>query len=330
LYLQDDNLYAQKLNVGRGAVEGEAERILEGVYSSGVRAAFSVSRNGVLVWLAGRGDLVQLTWFDRKGNITGTAGPRSDPELVRLSPDEKHILLGPSIVESDRSGRVVLPGVSDWPLWMPDGAHILFSRKEGNSTLVIERGLVGDAEKELARLPELNMLHDVSTDGKVLLYDAQNKLYSVRLDGTPGAAKPQVESGDTIWGTFSPDGHWIVYAAKTVGSKTEIFVQPFPMRGLRKQLTSTGGEAPIWRGDGKEILYRNLETVYSLRVEAKGDTIHAGAPEALFDTLSFPSGISTGAHAMDVTRDGSRILFEQGQPLPLPYVMTAWDTLLRK
>jgi hypothetical protein len=74
----------------------------------------------------------------------------------------------------------------------------------------------------------------------------------------------------------------VLYAAQAAGSKTEIFVQPFPMRGLRTQVTSTGGESPVWRGDGKEILYRNVETIYSLRVEAKGDTLHTGQPEASF------------------------------------------------
>jgi hypothetical protein len=172
-------------------------------------------------------------------------------------------------------------------------------------------------------------LRDVSADGKVLLYSADNKLYSVPLDGSPEAAKPRVVSADTNRGTFSPDGRWVVYSAKTVGDKTDIFVQPFPMRGLRKQLTSTGGEAPIWRGDGKEILYRSVQTVYSLRVEVKGNTIQASMPEAFFD-VHVSSGVQTGARTMGVTRDGSRILFEQGDPLPPTYVMTAWDTLLKR
>jgi hypothetical protein len=329
LYLQDDNLYAQKLNVRRGRLEGEPERIVEGVYSYGLTPGFSVSRNGVLVWLAGREDLVQLMWFDRKGNVVGTAGPRTDPDIMRLSPDEKHMIHGTSIVEDNRTGRIVLPGITDWPLWVPDGSHILFTRREGNSDLVLERDLAGDAEKALARLPKVGALRDVSADGKVLLYSADNKLYSVRLDGSLEAAKAQLVSVDTNRGTFSPDGRWVVYSAKSVGSKTDIFIQPFPMRGLRRQLTSTGGEAPVWRGDGKEILYRNVQTIYSLRVEAKGNTIHASMPEALFD-VHVSSGIQTGAHTMDVTRDGSRILFEQGDPLPLPYVMTAWDTLLKR
>ena len=57
---------------------------------------------------------------------------------------------------------------------------------------------------------------------------------------------------ETAQGRFSPDGRWIVYAAITPGSREEVYVQPFVSGGLRKQLTSTGGESPVWRGDGKE------------------------------------------------------------------------------
>jgi hypothetical protein len=118
-----------------------------------------------------------------------------------------------------------------------------------------------------------------------------------------------------------------------LGSRREgVYAQPFPSGGLRTQLTSTGGTRPIWRGDGKEILYLNGSTIYSLRVEVKGNTIHTGPPEALFD-VRVPTGIVGYEMPMAVTRDGSRILFAQGveQPNPqLTYVMAAWESLLKK
>ena len=264
LYVQDDKLYAQRLNIRRGMLEGEQERVVDGVFSEVTprRASFSVSRNGVLAWQAGRAGLAQLTWFDRAGTNLGIAGPPCLPDAVRLSRDEKHVLLhtvarlaGFSVVEPNQSGYVVLPGLTKDPLWMPDSSHILYSRKEGNSYRLLERVLDGGAEKELARVPELNTLHDVSADGKVLLYKNDGVLYSVRLNGLPQTATPQMVA-QTVQGRFSPDGRWIVYSANA-GNRTEIYVQPFPTGGLRTQLTSAGGEAPVWRGDGKEILYRN-------------------------------------------------------------------------
>ena len=339
LYVENDKLYAQKLNIRRGTLEGEPERVVDGVFSDVAmhRASFSVSRNGVLVWRAGRAGLAQLTWFNRAGTVLGTAGPPCLPGQVRLSPNEKHVLLytvadraGYSVVEPNQSGFVALPGLRNDPLWMPDSSHILYSRSDGSSRRLLERAVEGGAEKEVARVPLLYTLHDVSADGKVVLYMAESMLYSVRLDGSPETAKPQMVA-QTVQGRFSPDGRWIVYSADTGSSRKELYVQPFPSGGLRTQLTSTGGEAPIWRGDGREILYRNGATICSLRVEVKGNTVHANPPETLFE-VRVPAGLVGDSMPMAVTRDGSRILFAQGveQPNPqLTYVMTAWDTVLR-
>ncbi len=338
LYVQNDKIYAQKLNIRRGTLEGEPERVVDGVFSELTirHASFSVSRNGVLVWQAGRAGLAQLTWFNRAGVVLGTAGPHCLAGVVRLSPDEKHVLLytvadraGYGVVEPNQSGFVALPGLRNDPLWMPDSAHILYTRKDGISCRLLERAVEGGAEKELARVSELNTLHDVSTDGKVLLYKSDGILYSVRLDGSPETAKPQMVA-QTVQGRFSPDGRWIVYSADT-GSRKELYVQPFPSGGLRTQLTSTGGDTPIWRGDGREILYRNGTAICSLRVEVKDNAVHASPPETLFE-VRVPAGLVGDSMPMAVTRDGSRILFAQGveQPNPqLTYVMTAWDTSLR-
>jgi DNA-binding winged helix-turn-helix (wHTH) protein/Tol biopolymer transport system component len=339
LYVQNDKLYAQKLNIRRGTLEGEPERVVDGVYSvRGLcRASFSVSRNGILVWTAGRAALARLTWFDRSGRAIGAAGPPCDPDTVRLSPDQKHVVLKTadlvdySIVEPGQSGHVALRGLTRAPLWMPDSAHILYTRKDGNSYRVLERAAEGGAEKELARLPTVNTLRDLSPDGKVLLYRAGPMLYSVRLDGSPEIAKPRMIA-ETVQGRFSPDGRWIVYSAITPGSREQVYVQPFASGGLRQQLTSTGGESPVWRGDGKEIVFRHGTTIYSIPVEAKGNTFHAGPPEALFKVRA-TAGIVLDSEPLAVTRDGSNILFAQGveQPDPqLTYVMTAWDTALRQ
>jgi hypothetical protein len=299
------------------------------------RGIFSVSRNGILVWKAGRAALSQLTWFDRKGKILGTAGPPCLPGAL-LSPDEKQVLahtvtdnLGFSIVEANHSGSVSLPARIITAAWMPDSSHILYSRREGGSHLILERAVEGGDEKELARVPELNRLLDISADRTAVIYKWQKSLYALRLDG-PEIAKPQILA-ETVNGRFSPDGRWVVYSAGADRSRLEVYAQPFPSGGLRTQLTSAGGERPVWRADGKEIVYLKGSTICSLRVEVKGNTIHASPREALFD-VRVPSGIVGDEMPIAVTRDGSRILFAQAveQPSPqLTYVMTAWDTLLR-
>jgi Tol biopolymer transport system component len=238
--------------------------------------------------------------------------------------------IGFSVVEANHSGSVSLPARNITPVWMPDSSHILYSRREGGTHLILEGAVEGGNEKELARVPELNRLLDISAHRKAVIYKWQSNLYALRLDA-PEIAKPQMVA-ETVNGRFSPDGRWVVYSASADRYHFELYAQPFPSGGLRTQLTSAGGDRPIWRGDGKEILYLNGSTICSLRVEVKGNTIHASPPEPLFD-VRVSNGIVGDEMPIAVTRDGSRILFAQAveQPNPqLTYVMTAWDTLLRR
>jgi Tol biopolymer transport system component len=339
LFVADDKLYAQRLDISRGTLEGEPERIVDGVHSmvGRCRASFSVSRGGVLVWRAGRASLAQLTWFDRTGKVLGIAGPLHVGEVVRLSPDEKHILIptssetaGYSVVESNQTGRLVMPGVKK-PVWLPDSSHILYVRKEGTTFRLLERAAGGGAEKEVARLPEFLTLYDLSADGKVLLYRAGFALYTLRFDGSQNAGKPQMvaQAGQ---GKLSPDGRWVVYSWNLDGSTRGVYVQPLSAGSLRSQIRSAHGYALIWRRDGKEILFIERSIVYSVSVDVTGETFHASPPEALFK-IRASDGLSVEADPLAVTHDGSRILFAQGveQPDPqLTYVMTAWDTMLKR
>jgi WD40-like Beta Propeller Repeat len=83
-------------------------------------------------------------------------------------------------------------------------------------------------------------------------------------------------------GRFSPDSRWITYSSDESG-KPEIYVRPFPGPGSRPPISSGGGVAPQWSGDGKKIYYvtsgwRLMETA----VKSSGRSIQAGMPRILF------------------------------------------------
>jgi hypothetical protein len=340
LYVQDDTLYAQKLNVRAGRLEGEPRRIVDSVFSNSPfrKAQFSVSSDGVLAWRAGKTELAQLTWFDRHGKILATAGPPVDASVVRLSGDGGHVLIeavsnrSTGIVGAHQSGYLDLPGVAD-ALWLPGGSQILFRRLAGGEP-VLQRAVEGGPDKEVTRLPGNGSLQDISPDGKVLLYGSGPwAISAVRLDGAPRSRPPEPVAPlqETVFtARFSPDGKWIVYCARD-GNRTEIYVVPFPARGMRTQISSGGGREPVWRGDGKEILYRNGSRIYAVGVRTKGGEILARPPVPLFD-VRVPDNLVGSSEPLAVTRDGSAILFAQSADPSDPkttYVMTAWDSLLK-
>src|SRR5262249_39412833 len=53
---------------------------------------------------------------------------------------------------------------------------------------------------------------------------------------------------------FSPDGRWIAYVSDESGQR-EVYVGAFDGSGEKRRVSTSGGLAPRWRRDGKEIFY---------------------------------------------------------------------------
>lgn len=337
LYLKDDDLFAQKLDPDSGKLAGEPQRIVVGVASAEGprRAYFSVSRNGVLTWTPGTQIVSQLTWFDRKGNALGTAGPACAISTVSLSHDEKHLLVNYAgrhsiIVEPHHSGYLTLPGVYNQPLWMPDSSHILYCRTDANQCHLMERLGASGEETELMRIPGVGSLRDVSPDGNSLLYFSHQTIDFAHIGGPPEPRHPQLGMA-SVHAHFSPDGRWIVYTARDADSQPQVFVRRFPSGGFPTQISTSGGDYPQWRGDGKEIVYFDKSTLYAVGVQTTSNEIRASRPEALFQARPFV--VVGDAEPLAITRDGSQILVAQapeGPGVRLTNVMTALDERLTR
>jgi hypothetical protein len=115
-----------------------------------------------------------------------------------------------------------------------------------------------------------------------------------------------------------------------------MFVQSLPTEAggqaaemRRIQISTTGGTVPVWRGDGKEILYLALDGKL-MAVPVKRGGIF-GAPQALFATRLNPQ--AQGLANYDVSSDGQRFLIDQ----PVAHtgdvsitVIVNWPELLKK
>ncbi len=105
---------------------------------------------------------------------------------------------------------------------------------------------------------------------------------------------------------FSPDGRWIAYASDESGRR-EIYVRPFPAFDRKWTISTDGGAEPIWRRDGKELFYRNRDTVMTVTTDTSAG-FKASAPQALFRG-DYDQASSTTAHPhFDVAPDGQRFL----------------------
>ena len=105
---------------------------------------------------------------------------------------------------------------------------------------------------------------------------------------------------------ISPDGRYMAYGSSESGQQ-EIYIRPFPDVDEGKwQVSTAGGNSPLWSPDGKELFYLTEENaVMTVAVETQ-PTLILGTPEELFRGL-FVSGMG-GGHAWDIHPDGDRFL----------------------
>jgi hypothetical protein len=315
LFVRNDNLYAQHLDMKGRRLTGDPTPIQDGIGSSAGGsvnlADFSVSRSGTIAWRPGIAAVSQVTAFDRSGAPRGTSGPPITADSLDLSPDGTRLL---AFADTDAwLIDVGQPGVQTLPfgskLWFADGARIL-----GDSGgRVWERPVTGGQARDLGE--DLGQLHALSPDGtRSLVFGSGGTI--IQALGSSGASAPPVfVPGGSFGDCFSPDGHWVAYSWGD-----GVFVQPFPGPGLRRQIAS-GARSPRWRADGAEIMALAADGtgVVTIPVERRGPEPQFGTPTVLFrSVLRVPSTAVARSVPLAVSRDGSTIYWLQGVQQPGP------------
>jgi hypothetical protein len=152
---------------------------------------------------------------------------------------------------------------------------------------------------------------DWSRDGQWILFTETTSFtgFDIRAWRTDGSEKPRIvvdTSLNAIHGRLSPDGKWLAYATDESG-EFEVFVQPFPGGGARRQVSSRGGDEPRWRRDGRELFYLATDGGLMSVEVGTGATPPISAPRRLFD-VRVPLLGSPYHENFAVSNDGQRFL----------------------
>ncbi|HQR35337.1 MAG TPA: protein kinase [Blastocatellia bacterium] len=346
-------LVAQSFDADSLKLMGEPFVIADKVRVTGSpnRGHFSVSNNGSLAYDPNAlADNQQLTWVDRAGKPLGTVGPAGEYEYPRLAPDGKLVAVARRDPQSRTWDIYVLdlargtgsrltfdPGDDRYPVWSPDGSRIAWLANRDRAFQIYQKLANGVGQEELLRKEEVAISPGSwSADGRFLLYTendpkTRQDLWVLPLaEGRQPALFLQTPFAETS-GRFSPDGRWIAYTSDDQG-RNEVFVQTFPdLVGGKWQISTSGGQQPWWRSDGKELYYLSNDGKL-LAVEVKpGGSFEALAPRALFDLASVRA--IGGASSYAVTAAGDRFLFvtarEEAASLQFT-VVTNWTAELKK
>jgi eukaryotic-like serine/threonine-protein kinase len=354
LFARDTALMAQPFNSRTGALEGTPAPVADQVLvDPGTwRLAVSGTEGGLLAYVSGGAAANQLTWYDRSGKATTLAGKILNLNHVRISPDGLKIAadLGESLsdiwiydVQRGVSTRFTFgPSSSVSPVWSPDGkwtaygvlerGYLNIYRKPSSSMGQAELLLEGD-DKHLQNWPT-----DWSPDGKSLLYTVGNLVSSAQLwqlpfSGDDRKPKPVMPSNFlTMEARFSPDGRWIAYASNESG-RFEVYVVPASGNGGKWQISSGGGQQPLWRRDSKELFYLTTDdNLMSVPIKLNPDAVQADAAHPLFPLANAILSVNGLVAPYDVTADGKRFIVvtvEQGKSFPINLV-TNWTKELER
>jgi serine/threonine protein kinase len=350
LFVRERVLMARPFDPGRHEFEGEAVPVAEGilVVQGASLAAFSVSETGVLSFGTGQADVqLQLEWRDRAGRTDGTLGDPTFYRSVNISPDDRMAaatVIDTTIGTEDlwifdlerglRSRFTFDPGRDFWPIWSPTADTLYFASDRGGGGYDIYlKKLGGAGELEVVFHSERSLRpSSITPDGSHLLLfgpgDGTGRDISVlALDGKAEEQpfrRTEFNEGD---GAFSPDGKWVAYYSDESG-EWEVYVTPFPGPGRRWQVSTASGAYPVWRADGREIIYTRMNgELVAARVRSEGESFFVEGEEELF-TIRPPEN---GGPHFSISSDGQRFLVVPTATQPadsLLHLVVNWPTAL--
>jgi eukaryotic-like serine/threonine-protein kinase len=298
VYLQQDTLLAAPFDIGKLALSGAAQPVLDDV--TGLIPTnppdFAFSRNGTFVYISGRGEPPRaIFWLDQNGKASPLHAAPGYYNNMHFSPDGKRLVfvsgdtLGHNDIwvqdlERNTLTRLTSSG-GNTPIWSTDGKRILFS----NNGLYWTRSDGGGEPQQVAGAgTESGQTPSFSPDGKQMILGRENpwpvgEVVTASVEGT--ADHPILEKRELflrVRGSptpaLSPDGHWLAYSSTETGT-SQIYVQPFPGPGGKVPVSTEGGQFPLWSSNGRELFFCSSDhRIMVADYIAKGDSFSPNKP----------------------------------------------------
>ena len=198
-------------------------------------------------------------------------------------------------------------------IWSPDGQRVAFGagslpRLQGGGIYVVP--VTGTGKPELLYTAQGGQRPtSYSPDGRVLAFNQlsanlHRDIWLLALSGERTGTAWVQSTDNHDQATFSPDGRWMAYVSDK-GGPGDVYVRAID--GDREwPVSQNGGNAPLWRADGKELFYWNFATRSLMAVPiSSAPTFEPGAPVKLFTTPRL-RGLGIGQYS--VAPDGQRFV----------------------
>ena len=330
LYARGGGLFVAPFDRETLDVTGDPREIVSGVMQTSAGAHYATSLNGSLVYVPGGVTspiaAKSVLSVDREGIETALPIAANDVAGASIAPDGRNVALTIATVEdldvwiADATSGTVSrltthPGFDMNAFWNIDGSGVVFASDRTGEWGLYQQPVDASGDPQLlveipGALPYLVPESWTPGGGRlVFTYHMPGESYNIGVlenDGS-GAWSPLLDSpGLEKAGRVSPDGRWIAYVSNETGV-SEVFIEPFPGLGLKTQVSSEGGQHPVWSPDGQELYYRTLTTGTLMSVQVTVDpTLTVGSPAQLGDGEYALQRF--GQRIYDLFPDGDRFL----------------------
>jgi eukaryotic-like serine/threonine-protein kinase len=324
LYTAGDAVRAVPFDPDHLRVAGPPIEVIERSPGAG---QFDVSLNGTLAFVTRKrlpsGDRM-LMRVDRSGHATPLADVRRAFRWPRFSPDGHRLAV--SIRDAGRDDiwvydlsrraltRLTVSGRNAGAIWHPDGQRVTYRSDRAGPWNLFEEPIDGGGPVErLTTSAFAQFPSSWSPDGRLLSFGqvdpaTGNDIWVLSASGEKSPT-PFANSAFGEWdGFFSPDGRALVYTS-TESGRLEVYVRPYPGPGGRRQVSTDGGNSPVWARTGKELFYLNGDRLMTASIRT-APQIAVGAPSLLFEGEYDFAGIVPNH---DVTPDGTAFVMLRGE-----------------
>ncbi len=339
---RDGAMFAVPFDLGSLEVRGTPVPVINGIsLLGGIFPVITVSSTGTLVMQAGQATtdrgLMDMVWLDRAGNRT-VLDSTWRFHLSRLnanngwmiSPNGKQLVIGLNTNSGDdiwikqlpagAISRATFDSASEQrPRWSPDGKFVSYIRT-ATQDLLQRRADGTGGEQLLLHSPGGGAIAEGrwSPDGKWVVLrmgGVQNQIGGRDIVGfrpgvdtapVPLAANPNYDEAAP---TLSPDGKWMAYESNETGRK-EVYIRPFPNTEDGKwQVSTTGGQAPLWAHSGREIFFVDGDRNMVATAVTPGTPLQLGDRRVLF-RMGYDLYLENPEHytPFDISLDDQRFL----------------------
>jgi eukaryotic-like serine/threonine-protein kinase len=302
---------------------------------------YAVSPTGTLVYAPNAALPTQAVLVDRVGVqrlLHMDARPYQRP---RFSPDGRRIAFDTRVnvdgeiwvydLASETPQRLVAGEDVHSPEWQPHGNLLAYTaRKDSTNEDLMIVPVDGSAEPRPVFSARGDQYDATWTpDGQALMYlddDPIQGIWMVRLDDRKPVKWLSGSGASTLGPRVSPDGRWIAYASNQSG-RDEVYVRSFPTPAGVVQISSGGGNEPVWSHDGRVLYYRQDDKlIEATLVTTKELSVASRRP------LFVQRFVTDGGHTYyDVSPDGKSFVFvKDNDALAQLVVVLNWDAELRK